>query len=317
MPAKRGNTVTKKDRRPVTDASSSSSSSSGEKELHASSDESDAKETVRDIVAEAQSLEKATEEEDGGKERITYYYGVSPVLTFQCLGCGADFLNKKAFDMHNRQNSDCASSNPPLYTCEECRKVYVEKEKFQDHASEHLKTSLKSLLQVNVCEHCGKGFETAGTLHRHLWLHSDDNPHKCEHCGKGFHSASVLTNHLMTHLGSNKIKIHECEVCGKRFSHDNSLRRHRCVHTGEKPYKCGRCEKAFTTSTNLRRHLMIHLGIKPHKCEHCGKEFRRMSHLQRHLQTHKRRRRRKSKKDPKKDPKKDSKKDSTKAQEED
>ena len=81
----------------------------------------------------------------------------------------------------------------------------------------------------------------------------------CDTCGKEFDRASLLKRHIRTHTGE---RPHVCDICNKGFSTSSSLNTHRRIHTGEKPHKCELCGKTFTASSNLYYHKMTHIRVR-------------------------------------------------------
>ena len=164
-----------------------------------------------------------------------------------------------------------------------------------------------------TCQQCGKTFEKAGNLNRHLNSHSETKPFKCSECEQCFHQRSNLQRHIKS-LHSNKksfvckeckkefttawgLKLHgrlhtgmkpyKCSKCGKSFTQSFHLQQHKRVHSEEKPYKCKHCDKLFTQSSNMKQHIkVLHLNVYPHKCTDCGKGFPKVSDLKIHQRIH-------------------------------
>uniref|UniRef100_A0A8C9WJL5 Zinc finger and BTB domain containing 12, tandem duplicate 1 n=1 Tax=Scleropages formosus TaxID=113540 RepID=A0A8C9WJL5_SCLFO len=74
----------------------------------------------------------------------------------------------------------------------------------------------------------------------------------CPRCGKQFNHASNLNRHMSIHRGT---KSHACHLCHKTFTQKSTLRDHMNLHSGERPHRCSYCHVRFAHKPALRRHL--------------------------------------------------------------
>ena len=58
-----------------------------------------------------------------------------------------------------------------------------------------------------ACRVCGKTFNLARLLNRHMKCHSDTKRYLCTFCGKGFNDTFDLKRHTRTHTGERQQEI--------------------------------------------------------------------------------------------------------------
>lgn len=61
------------------------------------------------------------------------------------------------------------------------------------------------------------------TLNKHLYVHSNERPHKCDMCDKAFRTSTHKIVHMRTHTGERPL---QCRICGLGFAHHKA----RSVH---------------------------------------------------------------------------------------
>ena len=132
-----------------------------------------------------------------------------------------------------------------------------------------------------MCDQCGKAFNQAVNLTRHIRTHTGVKSCVCDYCGKAFRAAGTLTTHMRTHTGE---KPYECDQCGKAFSRAKYLTVHKRSHTGEKPYVCDQCGKAFSQAI-ISQDTNAPIQVRSPMCDQCGKTFSQASYLTVHKRT--------------------------------
>ncbi|XP_047461687.1 zinc finger and BTB domain-containing protein 12-like [Mugil cephalus] len=111
--------------------------------------------------------------------------------------------------------------------------------------------STSSVAGPVICEHCGMTFPSAHSLAIHS--RSTHLLYACPCCGKHFQHAANLTRHMAVHRGAGK--THQCPLCYKTFTQKSTLIDHMNLHSGERPHRCAYCHARFAHKPALRRHL--------------------------------------------------------------
>ena len=130
------------------------------------------------------------------------------------------------------------------------------------------------------CDICGKGFNTPGSLRKHLYSHmEEDSQFKCRSCDKMFPFENQLKSHRHMHR-HNRNYICASANCGKSFKHPGDLSAHAKLHG--KPHKCAHCDYKNTDIRNLKSHQRTHSRVATFKCKLCGECFVHSNQLLRH-----------------------------------
>jgi KRAB domain-containing zinc finger protein len=199
------------------------------------------------------------------------------VKKFGCAHCDEICADRKSLDFHVK---DLHNVKP--VQCDKCHKSFASVRAMARHAQSQTCRQNDPTVP-NLCQHCGKVFDTHEQLRTHFRYNHKERPESCGICHHKFHSIRDLKRHVSSvHEGRKDV---QCQECGKFFACSNTLATHvRCVHLKLRPYKCQLCQKAFTLLDTLKKHrLWAHSNTRPFGCDQCGKAFAIKNQLNNHV----------------------------------
>lgn len=161
----------------------------------------------------------------------------------------------------------------------------------------------------NMCQHCGKIYKTAGTLHAHYLLIHPENEvgGQCVACDKKYPSMLSLQKHIRymhryghrckacyrTFATPEQLVVHgetcsktetPCIQCGKIFDSHLALRNHvKYKHPERRNHWCEMCRRTFTTHRGLMNHNATIHPPGATRCNCCEKTFNSVTALQSHI----------------------------------
>ncbi|KAI5710971.1 hypothetical protein M8J75_012975 [Diaphorina citri] len=144
--------------------------------------------------------------------------------------------------------------------------------------------------QMLACEICGKKFDKAVNIVRHLKKHAGE--FHCTRCGKVFARKETLQVHECVDL------LYNCDQCLATFTHVKLFREHKRDHHRRKgkysldSLSCGQCSHQSDSMANFIKHIRSHdmkemRTSQVIKCSICGQSFTRARvFYSKHLRTH-------------------------------
>jgi uncharacterized Zn-finger protein len=149
---------------------------------------------------------------------------------------------------------------------------------------------------VNQCAICGKEFNRALYLRKHMITHTDEKKYACTWCPKKYRELKNLQYHMKKHTGVSEyvcgkfpVSFNEkffnlnvsVDLCGREFSNEDLLIKHIPSHSTNNPWKCNVCRMTFHHQSTLSRHSKIHERVT--QCQLCHQTFQFDSLLRKHL----------------------------------
>ena len=98
--------------------------------------------------------------------------------------------------------------------------------------------------------------------------------HSCPECGKNYDHARSLSRHLKDCL---KDKDLTCPRCLKTFKTPYKLVVHKC-----RAKQCALCKAVFREARDLKKHMRAHDVESAKQCEVCGRQFKMVEWLKKH-----------------------------------
>ncbi|XP_063984024.1 zinc finger protein 184-like isoform X2 [Diachasmimorpha longicaudata] len=162
-----------------------------------------------------------------------------------------------------------SSSDPPKFNVDDLTSELLSMTNHSDRLSH----------QINNldCDICGKKFDKAEYLYRHLRKHTGE--FICPGCLAVFARKENLLSHVCS--SSTKRDGFECPYCQKQFAVKKYFKRHMIQHSGK--IYCKWCRKTFLCQLELDSHQC---PAPRHVCPDCGKRFSHRAHLLRHGKIH-------------------------------
>jgi len=174
-------------------------------------------------------------------------------------------------------------------TCDVCKKVFSNSDRFTDHMNEHMMGK-----KPYSCEFCDYKSSSRKSLGKHSVLHIvPETPLLCNTCGNVFSSQYDLRKHMKKAHSIRQRLLDKkpksvgdfiCEKCGQHFTDQKKYNSHiKFSHISEDDkLQCPHCPHKSITSFSLKMHLALHFPPTI-PCEQCGKLFHTKLYLTRHI----------------------------------
>ena len=172
----------------------------------------------------------------------------------KCEYCGKDFTNSGNLAhhvklVHNPEGEDLFS-----HVCRFCAKQFKSKKGMEKHEMVH--TNKKP----EACPHCEFRCISKSSLRRHIaGVHDFSTQEICDICGKSFNTKLKLKQHILNHSDISE----KCPICGKMM---RNLKRH--LFTAHKQvHPCPECPRVFQAALGMETHRREEHGYGIFKAE--------------------------------------------------
>ena len=188
--------------------------------------------------------------------------------SFKCSGCFRSFRTAKVRDHHATTCLQGSKSKKEAFECRLCHKMFGYKNNLVAHQRSVHGLEAKTIQEYS-CKHCKQVIRGKLKLSKHIVsVHPDVAGELCDLCGKSFQTEVKLLRHISVHK-SRERNLH-CSFCPKKFFRKDILMVHEKVHTD--PVICIKCGKSFPEQRYLNSHMVLHLD-KTHDCLYCARSF--------------------------------------------
>ena len=210
--------------------------------------------------------------------------------TLHCGGknCNILILLPQENNTSPKAQTNCGSKLQSYFKCLECGRCFNKARGLKRHMYTHKSKQTHSIQQKPTSTTEIRQSQHATSTHcsgltNHKSIHTKEKQYQCPTCMAQFAQSGSLKVHMRIHTGE---KPFSCDVCDAQFNQSGNLIAHKRVHTGEKPFKCENCHARFAHASGLRQHKRTHTGEKPYWCKTCGATFTQSSSLRVHEQSH-------------------------------
>ena len=131
------------------------------------------------------------------------------------------------------------------------------------------------------CQVCGKSKHSMESLNEHHRRNHD--PQMCGVCGKMFDLATTLSRHMYSHYTSK----HYCDKCDFHCFFKSELEAHKIVHRDQPSFQCmyPKCGRWFKRKGELSLHVESHRKIW-YDCKKCDFSTKLQKYLKEHEKSH-------------------------------
>ncbi|XP_070198875.1 zinc finger protein 595-like [Littorina saxatilis] len=229
---------------------------------------------------------------------------LSDRVEFQCAKCERGFVTAQGYEKHQKscdasqtEGGSGSKADDLPFICNTCEKRF---ESFPglDHHQRFL-CGRSPQKGSYTCEECGKVFRQRNVYISHTRRHVGEKLFKCSQCDASFYDNHDLQRHMKRHnaslkcpqgevAGQSGTKKFQCSSCDAAFCNKQNLAVHVMrIHNGMKPHKCSECELDFSCQRGLSKHIRrVHRKEQSFKCTLCSKEFFDSYGLNQHMRRH-------------------------------
>lgn len=167
-----------------------------------------------------------------------------------CDICFKKLTSKRSLVLHKTLiHSKSKTESIVAIQCPKCPKTFRKKDFLMVHDyKEHGGQKVS-----NLCGICGKNLSTKYRLASHIkTTHEKSISQVCPICGMTLYMAGSIQKHIDLH---SDVRPFQCDECDSAFKQKHDYTVHKRLHTGERPYECRFCDSTFIANTNLHKHM--------------------------------------------------------------